>query len=95
MKEYNIDFNLNCGKSILVHGWEEDLFTSITNLIENSIYWLNLSDIKNKMIEINVSETADSITIDFIDNGPGLTDDEIETEIIFEPGYSKNIMELV
>lgn len=89
MKEYNIDFNLNCGKSILVHGWEEDLFTSITNLIENSIYWLNLSDIKNKMIEINVSETADSITIDFIDNGPGLTDDEIETEIIFEPGYSK------
>lgn len=89
MKEYNIDFELNCSKSILIHGWEEDLFTSITNLIENSIYWLNLSDIKNKKIKIDVSENLDSVIIDFIDNGPGLTDDEIETEIIFEPGYSK------
>lgn len=89
MKEYNIAFNLNTSKSISIHGWEEDLFTTITNLIENSIYWLNLSDIKNKKIDINVLETVDSVIIDFIDNGPGLTDDEIETEIIFEPGYSK------
>lgn len=89
MKEYNIDFNLNCSKSVLIYGWEEDLFTSITNLIENSIYWLNLSDVKNKKIEISILETIDSVIIDFIDNGPGLTDDEIETEIIFEPGYSK------
>jgi signal transduction histidine kinase len=89
MKEYNIDFKLNSNKSVLIYGWEEDLFTSITNLIENSIYWLNLSDIKNKKIEINVLETVDSVVVDFIDNGPGLTDDEIETEIIFEPGYSK------
>ncbi|MCL9805025.1 ATP-binding protein [Flavobacterium amniphilum] len=89
MKDYNIDFSLNCSKSILINGWEEDLFTSITNLIENSIYWLNLYDIENKKIEITVLETVDAVLINFTDNGPGLTDNEIETEIIFEPGYSK------
>jgi len=89
MKDCNINFDLNCSKTVFINGWEEDLFTSITNLIENSIYWLNLSEIKDKKININVSETIDSVLIDFIDNGPGLTNDEIETEIIFEPGYSK------
>jgi len=89
MKDYHIEFKLNCSKSITIYGWSEDLFTAITNLIENSVYWLNLSEIKNKKIEINISETIDSISIDFTDNGPGLTDNEIETEIIFEPGYSK------
>lgn len=89
MQESDISFSLNCNDSITIYGWEEDLFTTITNLIENSIYWLNYSEIDDKEIVIDVSDKNSSIIIDFRDNGPGLTDDEIETDIIFEPGYSK------
>ena len=85
----NIAFDIICDKSIVIYGWEEDLFTAITNLIDNSIYWLNLADTDNKEIKIYVSDVENSIKIDYIDNGPGLTTDEIETDIIFEPGYSK------
>lgn len=89
MNSSNIAFELICDKSIVIFGWEEDLFTSITNLIENSIYWLDLSDLDHKEIKIHVSKVDNSIKIDYRDNGPGLTKDEIETDIIFEPGYSK------
>jgi signal transduction histidine kinase len=87
--ESNIDFEIDCPEELVIYGWGEDLFTATTNLIENSIYWLNLSDVKDKKISISVSETKDSIKIDYIDNGPGISDNEIETDIIFEPGYSK------
>ncbi len=87
--ESNIDFEINCPDELLIYGWEEDLLTAITNLIENSIYWLKLSNIEDKKISISVSEIEDSIKMDFIDNGPGISDNEIETDIIFEPGYSK------
>lgn len=87
--EFNIDFEIDCPDELILYGWEEDLFTAITNLIENSIYWLNLSKVENKKISISVSEVEGSIKMDFIDNGPGISDNEIETDIIFEPGYSK------
>jgi signal transduction histidine kinase len=87
--EFNIEFEINCPDELLIYGWEEDLFTAITNLIENSIYWLSLSKVEDKKISISVSEIENSIKMDFIDNGPGISGNEIETDIIFEPGYSK------
>lgn len=86
-----IDFNFNVDNSLTLYGWEEDLLTCLTNLIENSIYWLKTSDRENKIINIEAIKDQDSIKIDYKDNGPGLTQDEIETDIIFEPGYSKKI----
>ena len=87
--ESNIDFEINCHDKLLLYGWEEDLLTAITNLIENSIYWLELSTKEDKKIKISVSDIENTVKIDFTDNGPGITDNEIETDIIFEPGYSK------
>jgi len=90
-KKENILITINVNKSLKVFGWEDDLFTAITNLLENSIYWLTTSNQQNKEIIIEASETSESMLIDYKDNGPGLTDNEIETEIIFEPGYSKKL----
>lgn len=87
--ESNIDFVINCPDELFLYGWEEDLLTTITNLIENSIYWLELNVKKDKKITISVSNMENTIKIDFTDNGPGINDNEIETDIIFEPGYSK------
>ncbi|MEN7547813.1 sensor histidine kinase [Rapidithrix thailandica] len=88
-KDTGIEFILDCDEQLIIFGWEEDLFTCITNLIENSIYWLTLTNQESKTITIKVSDSDKSIKINFKDNGPGLTDDEIESDVIFEPGYTK------
>jgi signal transduction histidine kinase len=63
----------------------------LTNLIENSVYWLELSNQEEKKISISVSKIDDNIKFDYKDNGTGLTEKEIESDIIFEPGYSKKL----
>jgi anti-sigma regulatory factor (Ser/Thr protein kinase) len=89
--EDNIVFIFNCENDVSIYGWQNDLYIAVANLIENSIYWLDLSDTENKKIEIDVEQNGDSIIIVYKDNGPGLTKDEIQTEVIFEPGYSKKL----
>ncbi|MHB1106551.1 MAG: ATP-binding protein [Lutibacter sp.] len=91
LDESKIIFDIDCKENLTLFGWEEDLFIALTNLIENSIYWLNLSKKENKKISISVTQIEDSIKIDYKDNGKGLTDIEIESDIIFEPGYSKKL----
>jgi signal transduction histidine kinase len=91
MNENGISFNLECDNSISLHGWKNDLYIALANLIENSIHWLNESETENKKIEISVKDNGSNILITYQDNGPGLTKEEIKTEIIFEPGYSKKL----
>src|SRR5690606_21563087 len=91
LEEANIKFTLTGDQNIEIYGWSEDLYIAITNLIENSIYWLTISKSKTKEIKIDVVENKNSVIIDFKDSGPGLTDLEIESGAIFEPGYSKKL----
>lgn len=78
-------------KDITIFGWSEDLYIALTNLIENSIYWLELSKSGKRLIEISVQEKDNSVIIDYKDSGPGLSSLEIESGAIFEPGYSKKM----
>lgn len=91
LKESDIQIDVRGDDRVTTFGWSEDLYIALTNLIENSIYWLEISKNNTKNIEIEVIETEDSTIIDFRDSGPGLTDLEIESGAIFEPGYSKKI----
>ncbi|MCC5930322.1 MAG: sensor histidine kinase [Cyclobacteriaceae bacterium] len=91
LNEIGIEVLNECDPEITVFGWEDDLFTALTNLIENSIYWLSLSRNDEKRISMQVTKSSNSIIIDYKDNGPGLTDLEIESDVIFEPGYSKKL----
>jgi signal transduction histidine kinase len=91
LKEASIDVTINCNTDLTIYGWEEDLFTALTNLVENSLYWLLLSTKQAKVINIQVSNFNGSIILDYKDNGPGLTDLEIESDVIFEPGYTKKL----
>jgi len=91
LKESNIKYEISCNKEIEIFGWEEDLITALTNLIENSIYWLMLSNLDDKFIKTIVTKSENDFIIDYFDNGPGLSELEIESEVIFEPGYSKKL----
>lgn len=87
----NIKVNILGDEKIEIFGWSEDLYIALTNLIENSVYWLGISKSDTKKITIDVSESSNSVIIDYKDTGPGLSDLEIESGAIFEPGYSKKI----
>lgn len=91
IEESNIQFSLSCEDNIFIYGWSNDLYIAIANMIENSIYWLIQSQRENPKIEISVSTKEQRTIIVYKDNGPGLTKEEISSEIIFEPGYSKKL----
>lgn len=91
LEESKIKLVTDSPDELKIYGWPEDLFTALTNLIENSIYWLKLTKKEEKEIRITAYSSENSIYIEYKDNGPGLTDIEIESDIIFEPGYTKKI----
>ncbi|WP_417558729.1 ATP-binding protein [Mesoflavibacter zeaxanthinifaciens] len=91
IEEANIKVDILGDEKVEIFGWSEDLYIAMTNLIENSIYWLSISKSDQKQIKIEIIENNESVIIDYKDTGPGLTDLEIESGAIFEPGYSKKI----
>lgn len=91
IEEANIKVNILGNEKIEIFGWSEDMYIALTNLIENSIYWLEISKSETKEISIEVLENESSVIIDYQDSGPGLTDLEIESGAIFEPGYTKKL----
>ncbi|AUR51343.1 sensor histidine kinase [Aquella oligotrophica] len=85
-EQNEIVYEFNCPEGLNIYGWEIDLSICMTNLIENSIYWLNGT--LNKKIFINVIDGDDGLEIHYRDNGPGIKDSLIESSVIFEPGFS-------
>jgi signal transduction histidine kinase len=81
-----ISLKIEC-KETLYYGREEDFFIIYTNLIENSIYWLNTVEQDNKSILIQVYDKDSHIIIDYKDNGPGI--DEKFANEIFDAGFSQ------
>jgi len=89
LKAKNIEYDFRCETYYELYGWEEDIIIALTNLIENSIYWLDFSSHSNKLISVSIIREIGTIVIDYQDNGPGISKHNIESGIIFEPGFSK------
>jgi len=84
----HIKYEISCEPNIKIYGWEADFYIILTNLIDNSIYWLCEKDDPIKRINVNVYNYETGYALDFIDNGPGINADFIESEVIFEPEFS-------
>jgi len=78
--------DIQCEETVY-YGREEDFFIVYTNLIENSIYWLNAVAQEKKSISIKVYKKDTYIIIDYKDNGPGV--DEKFANEIFDAGFSQ------
>ncbi len=84
-----ITIKVNCSDSVEFTGWINDFYVILTNLIDNSIFWLIDKNILNKSIEINIYlEDSKFKHLDFKDNGPGISKHLIESGAIFEPEFS-------
>ncbi len=87
--EKKITFKNEVNIKITFWGWEQDFSIALTNLIDNSLYWLSMSeDKKEKQIIISSQYDDELLIIDYRDNGPGIAKKYIENGLIFEPGFS-------
>ena len=87
----DVVFNVKDDKNVpsAIYGWRQDIYAIFTNLIENSIYWMNEKVVPKKKIDIALHSNNGDITyIDYKDSGPGIDQSLIESEIIFEPDFS-------
>lgn len=61
--------------SLAVKGYPEDLATALTNLIDNSMYWLRHHNIQPSQIDFTANELESGKTTIFVhDNGVGVAD---------------------
>ena len=69
--------------------WQQDIYAIFTNLVDNSIYWMDEKKVPTREITIAVVTDGDSLLhVDYRDTGPGVEPDLIASEVIFEPQFS-------
>lgn len=88
LKRNSIRLFISGDRDIKFTGWKSDFYLAFTNLIENSVYWLSKSDSASKRIKIDVQEYKGTIDISYKDNGPGIKEEYIDDQRIFEPDFS-------
>lgn len=90
MIDNKIQFKITSSdKKVVIFGWPSDIYIIMTNLIENSIYWLVEKKIKLKYIEVNIQSKDNLLEfLDYRDTGPGIEKHLIESEVIFEPEFT-------
>ena len=88
-KKHGIMPNIVCPAYLEFTGWEQDIYVIMTNLIDNSVYWMTETKSTKKVIEVTVFDEGNGlIYIDYRDSGPGIATSFIESEIIFDPEFS-------
>jgi len=89
LQEKRIKFTNEVTPEVTFRGWEQDFYIALTNLIDNSLYWLPMSgDKKERQITISSQHEDKKVIIDYRDNGPGIPEKHIKDGLIFEPGFS-------
>ena len=88
LKAQDISYKIDCDINLTAFGWKEDFYIVFTNLVDNSLYWLQSCKEREKTVSFKVYEDDNILTIEYRDNGPGIEKQFIESEIIFEPEFS-------
>ncbi len=89
MKSQNVDSHVTCPDSFMFSAWSQDIYSIFTNLIDNSLYWMNEKNSPERKIVIDVvTDGKFLLHIDYRDTGPGIDPGLIASEVIFEPQFS-------
>ena len=84
-KDINVEINFPDG-DIEVVACDMDVITLLSNLIENSVYWLGHNQSSERKIEVEAFKENNEAIVEFFDTGPGFQGDNLD--FMFEPGYS-------
>ena len=67
----------------------QDIYSIFVNLIDNSIYWIREDNAEVRKITIEFKMDGSTLRyIDYYDTGPGIAPEDIESEVIFVPGFT-------
>lgn len=89
MKSHNISAEVMGPDDFTFPCWPQDIHAIFTNLVDNSVYWICERKVPTRKITIEFSTDGHSLRhIDYQDTGPGIEPNLIESEVIFEPGYT-------
>jgi len=87
IKKNNIVIEKNISSKVNFFGWKQDLIIALTNLFENSIYWLEQNEKDNRRIKISSFKVKDIVVIELQDNGPGIKKEYIKSEVILSQEF--------
>ena len=87
-KNQQIEIFVDCPDEIKFTGWKQDIYTIIVNLLDNSLFWIVEKNSKVREIYITVNNTVSGFAIDYTDSGPGISDELLESGVIFEPEFT-------
>lgn len=86
-ESHAIDIRIdNQADDAMIIGYEDDLATALVNLLKNSIYWLESSEVEAPKITIRIASVSGKVSVDIEDNGPGIPE-EFE-ENVFDAGFT-------
>ena len=89
IEEKNIFIEYDIEKDITLNIVEEDLYMALTNIIENAVFWVEYTKFSKKIIKIRLYSSDDKVAIEILDNGPGVSPEDITNSLLFLPGYSR------
>lgn len=87
-KDKDVEIQYNSVEELYTNIIEEDLYMALTNIVENAMFWVEFSSEPLKSIEIMSYGDDDKIYIEILDNGLGISKEDLEDDILFTPGYS-------
>jgi C4-dicarboxylate-specific signal transduction histidine kinase len=93
LAEKGITYQVTGDDEIQLEGWPQDIYVILTNLIDNSIFWMIEKKSPKKWITVHIQgNKSDFELLDYRDTGPGIETYLIESEVIFEPEFSTKIL---
>lgn len=87
-KDKGIQIYLDCPSDIKLIGWKQDIYTIMVNLLDNSLFWIVEKECNERRINIVVSKTVAGFTLNYTDSGPGISDELLESGVIFDPEFT-------
>ena len=89
MKIHNVSAEIIGPDDFKFSSWFQDIYAIFTNLVDNSLYWISEKKTATRKITIELVTDGNFLRyIDYLDTGPGIEPDLIESEVIFEPHFS-------
>jgi len=88
LQDSNIHVNITCPADVTFLAWQQDIYEIMTNLIDNSIFWMNSRPLPIKEINVFINFDQGLQYIDYRDTGPGIEEHLIKSGVIFEPDFS-------
>ena len=89
MKLHNVSANVIGPDHFKFSAWDQDIYEIFTNLVDNSLYWIEAKESLVRKITIDIKTEGNRLVhIDYRDTGPGIETAHIDSEVIFEPDFS-------